>query len=167
MRCRRIQERLSAYQDGEIAGEERSRIAGHLEGCPACRSAYAELEQAWQLLEKITEIDAAPGFEKRLAEKIRALPEPRSRWRFPWAAWGIQWRLAPAMALGVAVIGITLGAYLGNLLVGGGSQTAFTQAGSSQTGGAIHTFRAFAATPPGSLGDGYLRLAAFEEDHRK
>jgi anti-sigma factor RsiW len=167
MRCRRIQERLSAYQDGEIAGEERRRIAAHMEGCPACRSAYAELKQAWQSLEKIPEIEAAPGFEKRLAEKIMAIPKARERWRFPWVSWGDQWRLAPAMALGVALIGIALGAYLGNLLVGGGSPTAFTQAGTSQTGGEIHSFRAFAAAPPGSLGDGYLSLAAFEEDRRK
>ena len=167
MRCRQVQKRLSAYQDREIAGDERRRIASHLERCPTCRSAYAELEQTWQFLEKIPEIDATPGFEKRLTEKIRALPEPRSRWRFPWVSWGNQWRLAPSMALGVALIGITLGAYLGNLLVGDGSRTAFTQAGASQTGGEIHSFRAFAAAPPGSLGDGYLRLATFTEEHRK
>ncbi|MDA8126226.1 MAG: anti-sigma factor [Deltaproteobacteria bacterium] len=166
MRCRHVQKRLSAYQDREVSRKEREQIANHLEGCPACRSAYDELEQAWQVLAMIPEIDAAPGFEKRLAEKIRALPEPRSHWRFPWISWGDQWRLAPAMALGVALIGITLGAYLGNLLVGGGSQTALSQAGALQTGGEIHAFRAFAAAPPGSLGDGYLRLAAFTEDRR-
>lgn len=73
MRCHRIQKRLSAYQDGEIGGEERDRISTHLGGCPACRSAYAELEQAWQRLEKIPEIQASAGFERRLFERINAV----------------------------------------------------------------------------------------------
>lgn len=72
MRCHRIQKRLAAYQDGEIAGEERELISAHLEGCPACRSAYAELEQAWQSLETIPEIQASAGFERRLFERIDA-----------------------------------------------------------------------------------------------
>ncbi len=72
MRCHRIQKRLAAYQDGETDGDERELIAAHLEGCPACRSAYAELEQAWQSLEKIPEIHASPGFERRLSERIEA-----------------------------------------------------------------------------------------------
>ncbi len=97
MRCRRIQKRLSAYQDGEIAGEERKRIAVHLEGCPACRSAYAELEQVWQSLEKIPEIEASAGFEGRLLERINDVPEPHTWWRFHWGPWVDQWRFAPAI----------------------------------------------------------------------
>src|SRR4030042_959044 len=97
MRCHRIQRRLAAYQDGEIGGKERDRISAHLEGCPACRSAYAELEQVWQSLEKIPEIQASPGFERRLFERINSVPEPRAWWRFHWVPWVDQWRLAPAM----------------------------------------------------------------------
>lgn len=167
MNCHRIQKRLSAYQDGEIAGEERKRIAAHLEGCPACRNAYAELEQAWQSLEKIPEIEASAGFEGRLFERINAIPEPRPRWRIPWVSWVDQWRLAPAMAFGIVLIGIALGAYMGNLMVGNDSRLVLSQAGYSQAGMDIHSFKAFAAVPPGSLGDGYLRMATFTEDRRK
>ena len=167
MICHHVQKKLSAYQDGEIAGEERERIAAHLEECPACRSAYAEMKQVWQSLEKIPEIEASAGFERRLSERIRAIPEPRSRWRFPWVLWVDQWRPAPAMAFGVVLIGIALGAYMGNLMVGNDSRPVLSQAGYSQAGTDIHSFKAFAAVPPGSLGDGYLRMANFTEDRRK
>jgi anti-sigma factor RsiW len=98
MNCRSIRERLAAYQDGEIGGEERARIAAHLGECPSCRSFYAELEQVWEAMEKIPEIEASPGFERRLAERINAVPEPRSRWRFPWVSWIDRVYPAPAMA---------------------------------------------------------------------
>jgi len=167
MNCWRIQKKLSAYQDGEMAGEERERIAAHLEGCPSCRHSYAELDLLWQSLEKIPDVDVSRNFNRRLSKRINAASEPRSRWRFPWVSWVDQWRPAPAMAFGVVLIGIALGAYMGNLMVGNDSRPVLSQAGYSQAGTDIHSFKAFAAAPPGSLGDGYLRMAHFTEDRRK
>jgi anti-sigma factor RsiW len=161
MRCHRIQKRLAAYQDGEIGGEERERIAAHLEGCPACRKAYAELEMVWQSLGKIPEIQVSPGFGRRLSEQIDAIPEPHSWWRFPWVGFP-----APAMALGLMLMGTALGGYLGNVLVSG-SRPAAERAGASRASASILSFKAFAAVPPGTLGDGYLRMAGFTEDRRK
>jgi len=167
MNCWRIQKKLSAYQDGEMADEERERIAAHLEGCPSCRHSYAELDLLWQSLEKIPDVDVSRNFNRRLSKRINAASEPRSRWRFPWVSWVDQWRPAPAMAFGVVLIGIALGAYMGNLMVGNDSRPVLSQAGYSQAGTDIHSFKAFAAAPPGSLGDGYLRMAHFTEDRRK
>ena len=166
MRCRRIQKKFSAYQDGEISGKERERITAHLEGCPACRTAYAELEQAWQSLEKITEIHVSPGFERRLSPRINAVPEPRSWWRFSWVPWVDQWRLAPVMAAVLLLVGAVLGGYLGNALVSGFS-SAPAQVQALRAGTDIVSFRVFSAAPPGTLGDGYLRMAHFTEEVRK
>jgi len=166
MRCHRIQKRLAAYQDGEIGEKARERIATHLEGCPACRSAYAELGLLWRSLEKIPEIEASAGFERRLSERIKAIPEPRSRWRFPWVSWVDQWRLAPAMAVVLLLVGAVLGGYLGNTLVSGFS-SAPAQVQASRTATDIVSFRAFSAAPPGTLGDGYLRMAHFTQEVRK
>lgn len=166
MRCHRIQKKLAAYQDGEIAGKERERIAAHLEGCPACRSAYAELEQAWQSLEKIPEIQASAGFERRLFERINAVPEPRSRWRFPWVSWIDRLYPAPAMAAVLLLVGTVLGGYLGNALVSG-LASAPAQVQASRAGTDIVSFGVFSAAPPGTLGDGYLRMAHFTEEYRK
>jgi anti-sigma factor RsiW len=164
MNCRRVRKRLAAYQDGEIGGEERERISVHLEGCPSCRSSYAELERVWQELGSIPEIEVPGGFERRLLSRIHAPADHRSRRRFPSA---FQWFPAPAMAFGVVLIGIALGTAMGNLLIGGGARTAVSQAGYSLAGGEIHSFEAFAAVPPGTLGDGYMRMAHLTEDSPK
>ena len=124
MRCHSIQKRLAAYQDGETGSEERDRIAAHMEGCPGCRSVCTELEQVWQSLEKIPEIEASPGFERRLFERINAVPEPRSRWRFPWVSWIYRAYPAPAMAAVLLLVGTVLGGYLGNALVSSFSSSA-------------------------------------------
>ncbi len=166
MRCHRIQKRLAAYQDGEVGGKEREQISAHLEGCPACRSAYAELEQAWQLMEKIPEIEASAGFERRLFERINAVPEPRSRWRFPWVSWIYRAYPAPAMAAVILLVGTVLGGYLGNALVSGFS-SAPAQVHAFRAGTDIVSFRVFSAAPPGTLEDGYLRMAHFTEEVRK
>jgi anti-sigma factor RsiW len=166
MRCHRIQKRLAAYQDGEIGGEERERISVHMEGCPACRNAYAELEQAWQSLEKIPEIQASAGFERRLFERINAVAEPRSWWRFPWVSWVYRVYPAPAMAAVLLIVGTVLGGYLGNTLMSGFS-SAPAQVQASRAGSDLVSFEVFSAAPPGTLGDGYLRMAHFTEEYRK
>jgi anti-sigma factor RsiW len=166
MSCHRIQKRLSAYQDGEVGGKEKERIAAHLEVCPACRSAYAELGQAWQMLEKIPEIEASAGFERRLSARLNALPEPRSWWRFPWVDWIYRAYPAPAIAAVLLVVGAVLGGYLGNVLMSSFS-SAPAQVQVSSASADIVSFNVFSAAPPGSLGDGYLRLASFTEEGRK
>ena len=166
MNCRRIRKRLSAYQDREIVGKERERIAAHLEGCPACRRAYAELGEIWQSLERIPEIKVSAGFEERLFGRINAVPEPRPRWHFPWVSWVYRAYPAPAMAAVVLLIGLVLGGYLGNALLSGFS-SASAQVQVSRADTDIISFRAFAAAPPGTLGDGYLRMAHFAEEYRK
>jgi anti-sigma factor RsiW len=166
MNCHRIQKRFAAYQDGEIGGEERQRIAAHLEGCADCRSAYAKLEHVWQSLEKIPEIQTFAGFEERLFERIDAAHAPNAWWRFPWVDWVYQAYPAPAMAAVVLLVGVALGGYLGNALVTGFS-SAPAQVQVSRTDTDILSFRVFSAAPPGTLGDGYIRLAHFTQEDRK
>ena len=166
MKCRHVQEMLAAYQDGELTGKERERIAGHLEGCPACRKAYAELERVWQQLEKVPKIEASPFFEQRLLARIRTTPEPRSLWRFPRLAWIYRAYPAAALAAAVLVVGLALGGILGNALMAGfASAPAPVQASGMDAD--IVSFQSFAAVPPGTVGDGYLRLVNFAEDNRR
>ena len=166
MKCHRIQKRLAAYQDGEIGGKERERFAEHLEGCPDCRKVYAELKQVSRELEKIAEIEASPGFEQRLFARIRTTPEPRSLWGFPWLSWVYRAYPAPAMAAVVLLLGLAVGGVLGNALVSGFA-SAPAQVQVSRADMDIVFFRAFAAAAPGTLADGYLRMADFTEVVRK
>ncbi len=161
MKCHCIRERLVAYQDGEVVGKERERIASHLEQCPDCRKAYSELDQLWHELETIPEIEASQGFEQRLFARIHTAFDPRSQWRFPWV-----WFPAPAMALGLMLMGAALGGYLGNALVSG-SRSVHDGAVYWQSSTAILSLQAFAAVPPGTLGDGYMHMAGLTEDRRR
>ena len=168
MSCRHIQKRLSAYQDGEIGGKERERIAAHLEGCPACRSAYAELEQAladrWR---KFRKSRLLPGFERRLFARINAVPEPRSWWRFPWVSWVYRAYPAPAMAAVASARGGGAGGLSGKCPGVGFLVRSRSGAGFHRASTDIVSFKVFAAAPPGTLGDGYLRMAHFTEEDRK
>ena len=64
------------------------------------------------------------------------------------------------------LVGALLGGYLGNALVSGFS-SAPAQVQALRAGTDIVSFRAFSAAPPGTLGDGYLRMAHFTEEVRK
>ncbi|MEI7673762.1 MAG: hypothetical protein WCK00_16785, partial [Deltaproteobacteria bacterium] len=99
-------------------------------------------------------------------ELSRFFPEPRSRWRFPWIHWVYRAYPAPAMAAVLFAVGAVLGGYLGNALISAfSSAPAQTQAYWADTD--IVSFRVFSAAPPGTLGDGYLRMAHFTEEVRK
>jgi hypothetical protein len=73
---------------------------------------------------------------------------------------------APATAAVLLLVGTVLGGYLGNALVSGfSSAPAQVQVSSVSTD--IVSFSVFAAAPPGTLGDGYLRMAHFTEEVRR
>jgi anti-sigma factor RsiW len=166
MSCQCIQKRLSAYQDNEVGEKEREQIAGHLKGCTACRSVHAEMDQLWRSVGGIPGIEVSPGFERRLLAKIRTAPEPRSWWSFASVYFGRRWIHVPAMVLGLMLMGVALGGYLGNVLVSV-SRSVPGWGVSSQTSEDIYSFNVFTAVPPGTLGEGYLRMASFTEDSRK
>lgn len=71
MDCRKAQEMISAYHDGELSAADHARVEAHLRSCPGCAA----------LLESIARIDAAaevpdPGpeywerFNRRVEERI-------------------------------------------------------------------------------------------------
>jgi anti-sigma factor RsiW len=71
MNCRKAQEMLSAYHDGELSVADRAQVEAHLRGCPDCTA----------LLESMARIDSAvevpdPGpeywerFNRRVEERI-------------------------------------------------------------------------------------------------
>ncbi len=98
MKCREVQENLSAWMDGEVPEELRQLLADHVAGCPACQAELVALER----------LDAAlAGLEvpvpRDLAAKVsRRLPRPASPWR-------------QSLALAVCLV---LGIFLGSTLTG-------------------------------------------------
>jgi len=98
MGCREVQERLSAWLDGELAPPEGELIAAHLKGCAGCRREVAQLRALDAALAELV----AP-VPPHLAEKVVARLQGRRGQgrRRPW------WQsLAMAASL---VLGIVLG----------------------------------------------------------
>jgi anti-sigma factor RsiW len=161
MKCHKVQMKLSAYQDGELEGREVGRIAAHLENCPACRRRLAELERVWQALGDLEELAPDPGFYGQIVEKIHESQE-RPVW-----GWRRAFKLLSAQAFPCALMiaAILIGTFLGHLLAGNNLFSwQQNKAARSQEAGEFFALHVFAAAPPGTLGDGYLRMVSRLEE---
>ena len=156
--CRNIQKKLSAYQDGELVTQDRARIAMHLRGCPVCSRQFAELEQAWQGLERLFEIRPAPDFYDKLERKIEQETKPillrnlRNVFQF-----------LPSFAATFALllIGILVGTYAGNILAGNRLWPLPKHENVYAQEVTLASFDAFEPVAPGTLAEGYMRVASY------
>jgi anti-sigma factor RsiW len=84
MNCHDAGRLLDAYIDDELDPAEAASIAGHIEGCPACRQRLANLESLGRLVRSVP-YHAAPD---RLRTKIASAPRRArvSRTTLAWAA---------------------------------------------------------------------------------
>jgi anti-sigma factor RsiW len=154
---------LAAYQDGERSAAERSRVETHLAGCDSCRKYYAEMEEAWQAMEGMPEIEPSPGFYQAVCKKINA-PSRNPVRKFH--SWVMDFFPAPAVAIPVLLIGILCGVAMGNI-IGSGLGTEKNHTAYSGSLMDTNTVGIFSPIPPGTLGDGYLRLAVIAEEYKK
>jgi transcriptional regulator with XRE-family HTH domain len=65
-KCRRLGHLLSAFQDGELLGLERQRVAEHLAECPDCRRIQDKLASTSELLATLVPTPAPPGLADRV-----------------------------------------------------------------------------------------------------
>jgi predicted anti-sigma-YlaC factor YlaD len=106
MKCKEIQEKLSAYLDSEIDGDTRSTIERHLAQCAACS----------KLSERLTSLDeqlrnGAPEPGPLLADRIKNAVFGSEEKLRP----GLAWFRVPAFALAL-VSAIVIGNMMGNSL---------------------------------------------------
>jgi anti-sigma factor RsiW len=164
MRCKDIQKRLSAFQDGELGPRERDLIAGHLKECQSCQGELAKLERAWVALEGLPEIQPEPDFYRQVVRKINESYEPHHIPRLK-EVFQVFSLLAACTLL---VMGLLVGTFVGNYLAGNGLISfQSSQAGKIPQAIEIVSFQAFDPVPPGTLGDGYLRIVSNMETQHK
>ncbi|MGD9494706.1 MAG: anti-sigma factor [Armatimonadota bacterium] len=96
MDCRRVDERIDAWLDGELSEREQREIARHLDQCGRCTAQYGALVAAVRRLEALADAAAAP--EDYMAAVMARLPA-----RQPSASPArIAWLLGLSGALGTA-----------------------------------------------------------------
>jgi anti-sigma factor RsiW len=160
MECRQVQNRLSAFQDGELKPQEKEKIGKHLQNCLACCERYEELEKVWQDLGNLKEISPQPGFYGQLANKIKEINEPRLLARFRW----LFEFFSPSWATSALLVGgLLMGTFLGNVLFRNELLPFQQNRTYSQAAADVFSLRAFDPAPPGTLGERYLRMASYGE----
>jgi len=160
MKCRRVQRKLSAYQDGELAPLEQEELGRHLQICRACREEYEQLERVWQTLGGLEQISPGPWFYPQL---VRKLKEPRKHGLLPALQHVFRFIGVPAIASIILAIGLAAGSYLGSNLARRDLFPSQNISASDSQSGFFASMRVFDPAPPGTFAEGYLRMASYEE----
>jgi anti-sigma factor RsiW len=91
---------------GELGGEGAKKLADHLAGCPACRTALAEAEASARLLKAGTALEREPdaGFAHRVMARLDAFEEfnPRAGFWLPFVP--MAWRFAAGATVALAFL---------------------------------------------------------------
>lgn len=162
MKCRNVQKRLSAYQDGELRVDEQDRIKAHLLDCPACRKQYETFLHIWDALGDLPDIQSSPEFYLQLRKRISGAYEKRY---FPRLRPIFQILPSPLAMVTLLLVGLVMGIYLGNVLFDGGLILfQGRQPGYAQEHVSLASIRTFDTVPPGTLAHGYLTMASYQEE---
>lgn len=102
MRCEDLHPDLSAWIDGELAADDRARIAAHLQTCPACADYVRALQDVSSLVRTLPSPRAPVSVTQTVMHQLTAMQRqaaaPRLRLRLS-LAW-------PFPALGVGIVGL-------------------------------------------------------------
>jgi hypothetical protein len=115
MICEEIREELVAYQDGELAEQDRKQVASHLSACVACTQEAASLARIGQMFGSLERVTPSPDFTTNFWQRLEHERQPQLESRF--AQWWRElresmthWHLAPAL-VGVASVLIFFAAF--------------------------------------------------------
>ncbi len=72
MQCNDIQEKLSAYIDGDISSEERMLIEEHLKSCQQCNETLAEMKKTTECVRDLGDIEPPAWLTQKIMTKIRS-----------------------------------------------------------------------------------------------
>jgi hypothetical protein len=108
MICEEIREELVAYQDGELAEQDRKHVTIHLSTCPACTQEAASLARVGKMFDSLERVTPSPYFAENFWQRLEQERQPQPENRF--AQWWRElresmtnWYLTPAL-VGVASI---------------------------------------------------------------
>ena len=108
MICEEIREELVAYQDGELAEQDRKHVAAHLSACVACTQEAASLARVGKMFGSLERVTPSPYFAENFWQRLEQERQPQPENRF--AQWWRElresmtnWYLTPAL-VGVASV---------------------------------------------------------------
>lgn len=112
MRCKKCQQSLSMWLDGELTAAVAEEVSGHVEGCPDCARSRDQLLALNARLEQLPGLEPSSGFDAAFARKLQdarrqqrlsaGQGKRRSFWRLPILAG------AAATVCGAAVVALLI-----------------------------------------------------------
>ncbi len=116
MKCSQIEKMISRYVDNDLGPEERRLFELHIQDCSGCKQELEKIRAVHQLFASAERFPAPYGFTTRVMANLEA-KEPSWLWQL--------FTLRPfflrAVEVAFALIIMIIGAFSGNLLVGGQS----------------------------------------------
>ena len=104
MQCNNIQEKLSAYIDGDISSEEKMLIDEHLKSCQQCNETLAEMTKTTEYVRNLADIEPPAWLTQKIMTKIRSeAGREKSIWRKLFYPLPIKLPLEAALAVLLAV----------------------------------------------------------------
>jgi predicted anti-sigma-YlaC factor YlaD len=73
MNCKKIQNDLIFFIEGEINAVRKSVIENHINECPECIYLYNKLKESFEIINKEKETESNPFLNTRIQEKIRII----------------------------------------------------------------------------------------------
>jgi anti-sigma factor RsiW len=130
MQCQKVQRKLSAYMDGELALAALRSVESHLDQCAACMKMVADFRKVDALVRELPRFDVSPEFVAQLLKEVGESGTPAKRSLSGW------YPFAPILRV----------------------MSAFLDLLEERKSAGTHTLDEFGDFPPCSIGYIYLRL---------
>ena len=110
MNCRKIETKLSAFQDKQLPEADMVEIENHLSVCSDCRQNFTEMEFTWKVLDKVERFESAPFFWTRVSQRLN---EKKNKKLFfiP-----LRWFPVPAISTVMVIFAFAIGVYFGKTI---------------------------------------------------
>jgi len=72
MECKGVQEKLSAYVEGDVSSDEKRRIEQHVNSCQECRTALGDLKNTGELVRGLEEVEPPAWLTEKIMARVRA-----------------------------------------------------------------------------------------------
>ena len=156
MRCQAAREMFSEYIDEELTQEQKGAFDLHLKECPSCKRELEELVKVHKLFASAERFEAPYGFATRVMAHLEE-PEKGAFSRLKHFVLGRAFFLR-VVEVAFAFVIMLIGIMSGNLLV---TDRASAVQPNVQEAFSLDLFQ---ATPPGSVGGTFVRLAGVADE---
>jgi len=77
-KCTDIENKLSAYFEGDVSPQEQRLIEEHLATCRQCSKALEDIKKTMELVRNLEEIETPPWFKQKIMEQVREEAEKKT-----------------------------------------------------------------------------------------